>query len=489
MTTSTTDRHPRRLGLRGRIVISMVGIVALALASLIALTYGLVRADNATRANEDVVQELREFRQFTQNGVDPETGEPFADPEGLLETFLSRQQPSSAELIVGRTQEGQVLQVSGASVGDTRQLLADTALWHDIRSGDSGVVETPLGEARYGNATVTVGGSRGTLTVLALPHRNDEVLTAVVRRAAPVALVALLLTGVAAWFLAGRVLTPLRRFQGTAQEISERDLTRRLEVSGNDEVADLGRTFNGVLDRLEEAFASQRQFVDDAGHELRTPITIIRGHLELMGDDPVEREETLALVTSELDRMSRMVADLLTLAKADRPDHVRRSPQDVAALTLELDSNVQRLGPRDWVLDEVAEGTAAVDGQRLAQAVLQLARNAVQHTAEGDRIHLASRWVEREPGRWFLELAVTDHGPGVPAGQEQRVFERFHRSEGASHHHPGAGLGLPIVRAIAEGHGGTVEVSETPGGGATFTLSVPTPGHVPTTHDSPDEDA
>lgn len=473
------DPRSRTLGLRGRIVLWLVAIVAVALTALFTLTYGLARADNADRANQDVIQELREFQQFRQEGLDPSTGKPFTSAAGLLEVFLARQQPSASELLVGRTDSGDIMQVSGPSVEDPAGLLSDDQLWADLEGAQSGIVDTRLGEARYARSSVQVGDTSGTLTVLSFPGQNDAVLTSVLKRAAPVAALALVLAGLAGWFVSGRILSPLRSFQNAAQEITERDLTRRLPVSGDDEMADLGRTFNGVLDRLSEAFASQRQFVDDAGHELRTPITVIRGHLELMSDDPVEREETLTLVTSELDRMSRIVSDLLTLAKAERPDHITVAPVDVAALTLELDSKAQRLGDRDWVLDELAEGTAELDGQRLTQALLQLARNAVQHTQDGDRIHLASRWVTSGAGQWSLAFTVADHGPGVPPGHEKKIFERFHRAGGGDPHHPGAGLGLPIVRAIAEGHGGSVSVAPTPGGGATFTLLVPVENHTP----------
>lgn len=486
-----TDSPSRTFGVRGRIVLWLLGIVALAMACLALLTYGLVRADNAHRANEDVVQEIREFHQLTAEGVDPETGEPFESTERLLELFLARQRPSDSELLIGRTSDGQVLHVSGAAVEDADSLIRSGELVDEHPTAESGIVDTPLGEARYGRTTVELGGGSGSLTVAVFPERENRAVQGVLRRALPVALAILALTGLVGWAVAGRILAPLRSFQSTAQEISERDLTRRLPVSGHDEVAQLGRTFNGMLDRLEEAFATQRRFVDDAGHELRTPITVIRGHLELMGDDPQERRETVQLVLHELDRMNRIVTDLLTLAKVDRPDHVRPVETDVAALTLELDSHVRHLGERDWVLDEVAEGHALLDAQRVSQAVLQLARNAVQHTGTGDRIHLASRWQLLGDGRWELAWSVADHGPGVPPKQARRIFERFHRVEGSAADHDGAGLGLPIVRAIAENHGGGVSVSETPGGGATFTLTLPVvgPGPAPATDPgSPEED-
>lgn len=126
-----------------------------------------------------------------------------------------------------------------------------------------------------------------------------------------------------AWLAAGRVLAPLRAITTTAHAISEADLNQRLPVQGKGELAELAMTFNEMMDRLEAAFVSQREFFNDAGHELRTPITIVRGHLELMGDDPQEQQETLALVIGELDRMSRMVDDMILLAKAERLDFCR----------------------------------------------------------------------------------------------------------------------------------------------------------------------
>ena len=155
----------------------------------------------------------------------------------------------------------------------------------------------------------------GTFVVTAaLGQERDEVEDAV-RLAAIVLLTVLLIASALAWVVAGRVLAPLRILSDTARSISESDLTRRIPASGTDELAELGRTFNAMLDRLEAAFDSQRSFVSDASHELRTPITIVRGHLELLGEDPEERRETIALVTDELDRMSRFVDDLLLLAQ------------------------------------------------------------------------------------------------------------------------------------------------------------------------------
>ncbi len=221
-----------------------------------------------------------------------------------------------------------------------------------------------------------------------------------------------------------------------------------------------------MLDRLESAFAGQRRFLDDAGHELRTPITIVRGHLELMGDDPQERRETLALVTDELERMSRLVDDVLTLAKAEQPDFLDLETVDVETLSREVFAKAAALAERDWQLGAVGRGMIVADRQRLTQALVQLAQNAVQHTAEGDSIALSSSVTE---GR--ARFSVRDWGPGVSAAERERIFERFGR--GTAARREGAGLGLAIVRAIAEAHGGGVELESRPGEGARFTLELP----------------
>lgn len=282
--------------------------------------------------------------------------------------------------------------------------------------------------------------------------------------------VALLMTTGIGWAVAGRILAPVRLVRTTAAELTEQDLTRRIPVEGRDDIAALAETFNAMLDRLERAFAAQRVFVDDAGHELRTPITIVRGHLELMGDDPADREETVRLVTDELDRMSRIVEDLLLLAGAERPDFVRPEPVQLAELTADVFVKVRTLGDREWQLDGVADLEVRLDEQRMTQAMVQLAQNAVQHTVPGQRIRIGSR---AEADR--VELYVADHGPGIPPEDAEVIFERFRRGTSRrGTRTSGAGLGLAIVRAIAEGHHGRVELRRTEGGGATFVLTLET---------------
>ncbi len=291
---------------------------------------------------------------------------------------------------------------------------------------------------------------------------------AVMRTYALVAAIALALVTLGAWLVAGRLLQPLRHMRATAREISDTDLSRRLDTTGNDDITDLGETFNAMLDRLEHSFAHQRRFLDDAGHELRTPITIVRGHLELL--DPEHSDETEAtrgLVLDEVDRMGRLVDDMIVLAKAGRPDFLQLSEADAGILTDEVLDKVRALGEREWKLDERAEGSVLVDPQRVTQALVQLAKNAVQHTGPGDVIAIGSRR-DADSVCWW----VRDTGPGVSPEDAERIFERFQRGDRARGM-DGSGLGLSIVRAIATAHRGDVVLDSSPEEGATFTLVVP----------------
>ncbi|WP_427384079.1 sensor histidine kinase [Janibacter sp. G56] len=472
---------------RTRIVAWMVLTVFIGLLAVVLLTNRVLRADAAAQANDAVTQEIEEFRQFAREGVDPDTAKPFTSTERIFEVYLRRQRPDAGEIIVGRLADGETLSVKGAMPGalNDYEVLSDRRVGRAIMSGTSGVAQTPVGDLRWGRVAVDSNGDAGgSLAVGIFMAEPNAAVARTTQLIAWIALGSLLLSAAISWLVARQILRPLHDMRRAAAAITERDLTQRLPVEGRDDIAELATTFNGLLDRLEDAFAGEQRFVDDAGHELRTPITIIRGHLELISEDPQERAATLALVTQELDRMSRIVSDLLSLARADRPDFVQPQPGvDLAELTLDLDAKVQALGDRHWMLGHVADGTCALDPQRVTQAVLQLAQNAVQHTDDGDTITLASRFTE-VGGRPVAQFSVTDTGPGILPGETETIFERFAHgssSRGQRGARAGAGLGLPIVAAIAEGHRGWVGVDSIPGEGATFTLTVPADGLVHST--------
>ncbi|MFI6296362.1 ATP-binding protein [Nonomuraea sp. NPDC050790] len=329
---------------------------------------------------------------------------------------------------------------------------------------ETGTWPSRAGEVRWASVPIQIKGDRrqGHFVIAIFYEQHRQEVVDAVRVLGFTSLAALALAGAAGWFVAGRVLAPVRMVRQAAERIGDSsDLTSRLEVVGNDDVAALARTFNHMLDRLQRAFEVQREFVDDAGHELRTPITVIRGHLELMGDDPAEREETLALVTDELNRMNRIVDDLLTLAKSEQPGFLSLEEVELADLTVSVIAKARALGEREWRVDEVAEARVVADRQRLTQALMQLAANAVRHTQEGALVAAGSA-VDGDKVR----LWVRDGGPGVRPEDRERIFQRFVRA--GSRSHQGAGLGLAIVRSIAEAHGGRVWVED----GARFVIEL-----------------
>ena len=460
----------RRLlrGARTRILAALIVLLAAsALASAVALRE-ILQARAADRVERSLEQEVEEFRKLAREGRNPLTGEPFGgDVKAIYDVYFRRNVAVAGEAVFTFL-DGERDQTSGT---DQRPaLLQAVAGLARVSASRRGTFEIGDDKVRYLAVPVVIQDrQRGAFVVTHDLRSEDEEVNEATQVAGGVSLAVLLLASLVAFVVAGRVLAPLRELTDTARSITETDLTRRIAVEGHDEIAELGRTFNAMLDRLESAFAMQKDFVSDAGHELRTPITIIRGHLELLGDDPQERRETVELVCDELDRMSRFVDDLLLLAQAEQTDFVQPADVDLDALTEELMAKASALAPRDWQLDTIGVGRLKADRQRLTQAVMQLAQNAVQHTAEGDRIGLGSTLANGHARLW-----VADTGAGVPDGERERIFDRFARGAGARRSQ-GAGLGLAIVRAIAEAHGGTVELeSSTVGGGATFTITVPT---------------
>ncbi|MFD9906813.1 ATP-binding protein [Streptomyces sp. NPDC059063] len=447
--------------------------MAVALAAVAATTRSILLRDVDHRVSRLLTQETGEFTNFVDQGVDPKTGERFTDPSRLLEVFLERQYADPDEELVGLVDRpGQ----DPAKLTQAREISVRHPLHGDAEArrkifaadGSTGALDRPSGELRWAKVEVARHGDEPDAAFVVAFHPAAEQAKAdgVFRILLVISGVALLMTTGIGWAVAGRILKPVRLVRTAAAQLTEQDLTRRIPVRGHDDIAALAETFNGMLDRLERAFAAQREFVDDAGHELRTPITIVRGHLELMGDDPAEREETVRLVTDELDRMSRIVEDLLLLAKAERPDFITPEPVQLAELTADVFVKARALGDRRWELAEVADREAVLDPQRITQAMVQLAQNAVQHTTPGRRIRIGSR--DTAAG---IELYVADSGPGVQEQDAEVIFERFRRGtarRGART--SGAGLGLSIVRAIARGHRGDACLRTTEGGGATFVL-------------------
>jgi len=382
-------------------------------------------------------------------------------------------------------------------------------------------VDTPVGPYRLAGTSVLVEDTRiASVEVGASLSGLHSTLRRVLILVTGGAIAGTLAVGYGSWVLVGRALDPVRRITRTASAISREDLSRRIGYSGSDdEIGELAATMDAMLDRLQTAFEAQESFITDVSHELRTPLTIAKGHLQvldrehLFDPEAVRREHRLVL--EEIDRMNRLVGDLLTLARATRVDFLRKEPVDLDALLKMLADQGPHLGDRVWLLDELPGGTARVDQDRLIQVFLNLMHNAVAHTGSGDVIALGGRWAG--PGQTTAvvrdsataprqaELWVRDEGSGMTADVRARLFDRFYRgpersgaastgSSGSGGH--GAptdppetsaataraedaaidqhlGLGLAIVVALVRAHDGHVEVESALGTGSRFTVTLP----------------
>jgi two-component system OmpR family sensor kinase len=280
---------------------------------------------------------------------------------------------------------------------------------------------------------------------------------------------------IASYLAGARVSAPLRRMAAIAARV---DLEPRMPTSDarGDEVRVLADAFNHMLDRLADAFKGQRAFIADASHELRTPLTVIRGQLEVLAaqehPDGTEIRRVERLVQAEVARIGRLVDDLLLLAQSEQRNFLRLEPIDLVSFVEELFDGITLTAERRYELGEIPSGTLVADPDRLAQAVRNLARNAIEHTVAPDG--LVRLELERVPPDG-IRFSVIDDGPGIPAEERERVFDRFHRTDSSrTRAAGGAGLGLAIVRAIADGHGGRAYVrATTDSKGARLELELP----------------
>jgi signal transduction histidine kinase len=371
----------------------------------------------------------------------------------------------------GRPDEGESEAEQQTEDEEGRYLLIPHLGFSNARVPDIGKMRIYERAALVGTVPI-VAGAAEPLTVVA--RAQNGVARAFVLAGAVVLVLALL-----ASYLAGaRVSAPLRRMAQVAARVDAGDLGPRMEISNarGDEVRVLAEAFNRMLDRLAEAFDSQRAFVADASHELRTPLTIIRGQLEVLAaqenppSDELNRVERLVL--AEITRVSRLVDDLLVLTQAERTDFLRAEDIDVRPFVTDIWDGMSLTADRRFELGTIIDGSLHADPDRLAQALRNLARNAIEHTDEHDGLVRVD--VTGVAPDW-IRFAVLDDGPGIPPSERERVFERFHRTDGGRTRSTsgGAGLGLAIVRAIAEAHKGSVSVADHNGRGAEIELVLP----------------
>lgn len=449
----------------------MLTILGLGVAGTLTFSIMLKRYDE--RVVRELEQEIDELQAIADQRS--ASGNPFEDVTSLLEVATNAAVPSRHESVLAMTdgepkfrpeqQDFDLTTDPVLSVIRDQQQLGKTVF---------ATAESPeYGELKLIIASVSVDGDPtvGTFVVAYAVEEERQVVWQTAMFYVLISALTLLLVGSVAWVLVGKVIRPLESLTRAAEHMTVEDLGKRVDVpdAGN-EVTVLATQFNRMLERLELGYANQRQFLRDSGHELRTPITIVRGTLEMLEADDEDFDESKEIALDELDRMARMVADLSVLAASEQPDFVHIQPESTLSFAQAARATVTKIAQRPWKLTNAVDITAHFDRQRMMQAVVQLATNAVQYSDENAPIELS---VEERCDGAYVVFSVRDYGIGIKPADQERIFARFVRVE-ESRSLGNSGLGLPIVSAIAEAHGGSVEVESTVGQGSRFSIVIPT---------------
>jgi signal transduction histidine kinase len=457
------------VSVRVRLVVVITLVAALGLAAVAASVFVVERATIMNQV-EDRLRANLDSARFIVEGDD-------ADPLGwssareALEDIVRRMSPDDNTGVIGVVDD-KIAYLPGVPLDvDLRQASGFVPFAVEASAGGEPVLGTYADEGvnwRFLAAPVELPGapdSSNVLFVMAYDVRAELAeLVNPGRIFVLSSVIVIIVIAGAATVVAGRLLRPLRRMRETAERVSAQSLEERLPIEGRDDVSELAATMNAMLDRLDGALDSQRQLLSDVGHELKTPLTIVRGHVELMDPgEPGDVRETQALVVDELDRMSRLLQDLSSTASLHGPTPVQPVPTDAADLVAQVVRKAAGIDGADVAAGPIAEVVAPLDAPRITQALLQLAQNAVTHG--GGRFMIGSHVDTGE-----LRLWVRDYGSGVADADKQDVFERFTR---ASAEAPGSGLGLNIVQVIARAHGGSATVADAAGGSAIFQISIP----------------
>ncbi|MBT2517765.1 HAMP domain-containing protein [Streptomyces sp. ISL-90] len=306
---------------------------------------------------------------------------------------------------------------------------------------------------------------------------TDETLATVAGLLAVAVPLLIVLVAVTTWFVVGRALSPVERMRRQVDAVTSTTLARRLDETGtDDEIGRLARTMNGMLDRLEASQATQRRFISDASHELRSPLAALRQYAEVARNHPerISEQELGDAVLDEGGRLERLVQGMLVLARADE-GALRLDPSDVDLddLLLEEAQRVRAAGGLSVDTSGIAAARVRGDLGLLRQLVRNLVDNAARHAHAAIAL-TAGQGADEASGT----LTVCDDGDGIPAGDRERVFDRFVRLDDArASDTGGSGLGLAIVREIALAHGGSVRIEDAPGlGGTCVRVTLPAPG-------------
>lgn len=482
MPLKPVDRLPHSLSLRTQLVLVTSVLIALAIAvtSLVAIS--------ALRAQ--MVHQLDEEMKASSSSLVSSVGTSQTRQDGAVgsyRVYVLDQDGNVLYSIAGADQQAENEPVLTGWDSEKVKKYHETGTTVNSRTGsnDWRIMPISLESSTNGQASSMV---------IALPLKQTNQVVALVGVLTFAFGLATLAAAIAmTWVIVTRTFEPLARVEQTDAKIAAGDLSQRIEdYNPSNEIGNLAISLNTMLAQIESSFNAQakseakmRRFVGDASHELRTPLVSIRGYSELYRQGALPNDEAVATamgrIESESKRMGQLVEDLLTLARIDERRESKLAPFDLFHLAVDASNDAYATSPDREVslvglTDDVAPTSAPVigDESRMRQVVANLLTNAMRYTPAGTPLEIAVGVREDVPGYPLSVIEVRDHGPGIHGEDRERVFERFYRTDTSrSRETGGTGLGLSIVAAILEQHDGSVHIEETPGGGATFVISLP----------------
>jgi two-component system, OmpR family, sensor kinase len=420
------------------------------------------------------------------NGQNPDGRQPTNQRSNLLPDgnqgqnlgeFVPPPDVAAQSAIQLRSLDGTVTYKSADLTAAKVTLPLSAAARRNLRQGICVVSTVTVGKQSLLVATELISshGAYGKIVQVANSlHDVDQTLTTLWQILIAGGVIATLLAFGAGWWLAGAAVRPINRITHTAQEIgATQDFSRRVAHAGPpDEVGRLAATFNTMLARLQAAFQTQRRFVADASHELRTPLTSIRGNLGLLQREPpiaeADRVAVLSDLVSESERLSRLVGDLLTLARTDTGRPLRQDPVPVAPLVGNVVRRLAVLHPERTIRKDTPDTAVAKgDADAITQVLFILLDNALKFTPVEGTVAVTSAVQGNS-----ITIMVRDTGPGISPEALPNIFERFYQGD-AARAGTGTGLGLSIAKALVEGLRGAIEVESRLGEGTTFTVRLP----------------
>ena len=466
----------RTITIGTRVMWAIVLVAGVALVTCGAIVWALGHSSVSADATNRLEHSRDRIRELAAEGTDPSSGRPLEDVSAVLRVHIQRtaEGPGEAELgFVGTSSNTELVWVSSDNISFRPE--KDAKLLKHVTSraaASESVIETvrtPSSSYRVLVVPVQGGSQHGALVhVIDLKVAESQLLRTMAFYAAAAVFTVALVTGLA-WFAVERLLRPIEQLRRATESIGEDDLTTRVPVKGRDDLTALAAAVNRMLDRVQTSVEAQRNLLDDVGHELRTPIAVVRGHLELTDpSDPEDVHQTQLLAIDELDRMGVLIDDLILLAKSSQTDFIAPVDTDVAELTELVFDKSLALGERRWQLESVAFTRAMIDPTRITQAWLQLVANAVKYSSHYSTVRLGSAVRD---GR--LLMWVGDEGIGIAAEEIEMVRQRFKRTAGAQEMSSGTGLGLSIVETIVAAHGGRLDIRSEVGEGSVFTMTIP----------------